>query len=52
MAGGRDQAKGRATVDRVFAEMGLGPQARAEEISPDDFVRLEACYARTREELG
>ncbi|MGA0041365.1 MAG: 16S rRNA (adenine(1518)-N(6)/adenine(1519)-N(6))-dimethyltransferase RsmA, partial [Pirellulales bacterium] len=52
MAGGRDQAKGRAIVDRVFAEMGLGPQARAEEISPDDFVRLEACYARTREELG
>jgi 16S rRNA (adenine1518-N6/adenine1519-N6)-dimethyltransferase len=52
MAGGRDQAKGRAIVDQVFAEMGLGPQARAEEIAADDFVRLEATYARIRAQFG
>lgn len=52
MAGGRDQAKGRAIVDQVFAEMGLGPQARAEEITPDDFVRLEATYAGIVAQVG
>lgn len=52
MAGGRDQVKGRAVVDRVFAEMGLGPQTRAEEIAPDDFVKLEACFATAVGQLG
>lgn len=52
MAGGRDHAKGRAIVERVFAEMGLGPQARAEEIPPDDFVRLEAIFAAAVREFG
>jgi hypothetical protein len=28
-------------VDRVFATLGLGPSARAEEIPPDGFVALE-----------
>ena len=52
MAGGRDQAKGRDIVDGVFAELGLGPQTRAEEISPDDFVRLEACFAAAVRQFG
>jgi 16S rRNA (adenine1518-N6/adenine1519-N6)-dimethyltransferase len=52
MAGGRDQAKGREIVDRVFAVMGLGPQARAEEIAPDDFVRLESVFATAVSEFG
>ncbi|MDA0970853.1 MAG: 16S rRNA (adenine(1518)-N(6)/adenine(1519)-N(6))-dimethyltransferase RsmA [Planctomycetota bacterium] len=52
MAGGRDQAKGRAIVDRVFAEMGLEPQARAEEIAPDAFVRLETVFTNTVCEFG
>lgn len=52
MAGGRDQAKGRGIVDGVFAELGLGPQTRAEEISPDDFVRLEACFAAAVRQFG
>ena len=52
MAGGRDQAKGRAIVERVFAEMGLGPQARAEEISPESFVRLETGFAAAVREFG
>jgi len=52
MAGGRDQAKGRAIVDRVFTEMGLGLQARAEEIAPDAFVRLETVFTNTVCEFG
>lgn len=52
MAGGRDPRKGRAIVERVFAEMGLGPQARAEEIAPDAFVVLETVFAATLREFG
>lgn len=52
MACGRDQAAGRETVDRVFAAMGLGPQARAEEIAPDDFVRLESVFATAVSKFG
>jgi 16S rRNA (adenine1518-N6/adenine1519-N6)-dimethyltransferase len=52
MAGGRDQAKGRAVVEQVFAAMGLGAKARAEEIAPDDFVRLEAMFATAISEFG
>ena len=41
MAGGKRTEAARAAVDRVFATLGLGPSARAEEIPPDGFVELE-----------
>jgi 16S rRNA (adenine1518-N6/adenine1519-N6)-dimethyltransferase len=43
MLAGREQQRGRELVDRIFTELGLGPQARAEEITPDGFVQLEAA---------
>jgi 16S rRNA (adenine1518-N6/adenine1519-N6)-dimethyltransferase len=45
IAGGKREATARAAVDHVFGELGLGPDARAEDIGPDDFVRLERCFA-------
>jgi 16S rRNA (adenine1518-N6/adenine1519-N6)-dimethyltransferase len=44
MAGGKgtDAAKGR--VASAFAALGLGPDARAEEIPPDRFVALEQAF--------
>lgn len=45
MAGGRREAGSRATVEAVFAACGLGPDARAEDITPDAFVELERAFA-------
>jgi 16S rRNA (adenine1518-N6/adenine1519-N6)-dimethyltransferase len=44
--GGRRSDDARATVDAVFAACGLGPEARAEEIPPDEFVRLFQEWGR------
>jgi len=41
LAGGKREATAREAVERSFAALGLGADARAEEIAPDDFVRLE-----------
>jgi hypothetical protein len=45
MAGGKRDAAAREAVDRVFAARALGPDARAEDITPDEFVRLEQAFA-------
>jgi 16S rRNA (adenine1518-N6/adenine1519-N6)-dimethyltransferase len=45
MAAGRDKDAGRRVVEEVFAALSLPPEVRAEEIPPDDFVRLEAAFA-------
>ena len=44
LAGGKGSAAARGTVDRVYAALGLGPSARGEDLSPDEFVRLERCF--------
>jgi 16S rRNA (adenine1518-N6/adenine1519-N6)-dimethyltransferase len=47
LAGGRRRSDdARATVDAVFAACGLGPEARAEEIPPDEFVHLFQEWGR------
>ncbi len=45
MAGGKRTEAARAAVDAVYGTLGLGPDARAEDIAPDDFVRLEQVFA-------
>jgi 16S rRNA (adenine1518-N6/adenine1519-N6)-dimethyltransferase len=45
MAAGRDKEAGRRVVEDVFAALSLPPEVRAEEIPPDDFVRLEQAFA-------
>ncbi|MFM9025100.1 MAG: 16S rRNA (adenine(1518)-N(6)/adenine(1519)-N(6))-dimethyltransferase RsmA [Planctomycetaceae bacterium] len=45
MAGGKREAAAREAVDRVFAALALGPDARAEDLPPDEFVRLEHAFA-------
>jgi 16S rRNA (adenine1518-N6/adenine1519-N6)-dimethyltransferase len=44
MAGGKQTEAARATVDRVYAALGLPANARAEDIPPDDFVRLVKAF--------
>jgi 16S rRNA (adenine1518-N6/adenine1519-N6)-dimethyltransferase len=44
MAGGKKDAAAHETVERVYAALGLAPDARAEEIAPDDFVRLIEAF--------
>jgi 16S rRNA (adenine1518-N6/adenine1519-N6)-dimethyltransferase len=44
MAGGKASDAARERVARAFAAVGLGPEARAEEIDPDRFVRLEQGF--------
>jgi 16S rRNA (adenine1518-N6/adenine1519-N6)-dimethyltransferase len=44
MAGGKQNAGSAATVADVFDRLGLGPDARAEEIGPDAFVRLARAF--------
>jgi 16S rRNA (adenine1518-N6/adenine1519-N6)-dimethyltransferase len=44
MAGGKKEAAAQATVERVYAALGLPPDARAEDIPPDDFVRLVKVF--------
>ena len=45
-AGGRPAA--RDAVESVFAELGLPPDTRAEDLPPATFVRLAAAFARAR----
>jgi len=44
LAGGKQNDASRDAVARVFARMGFGDVTRAEEIPPDDFVRLEQVF--------
>ena len=44
MAGGKKTEAAHATVDRVYTTLGLPPNARAEDIPPDDFVRLVGAF--------
>ena len=48
MAGGKAAPATREVVERVFAALGLGPEARAEDIPPDGFVSLERAFATER----
>jgi len=45
IAGGKRSADARERVARVYDAMGLAADARAEDIPPDDFVRLERGFA-------
>ena len=44
MAGGKKTEAAHATVERVYAALGLPPNARAEDIPPDDFARLVRAF--------
>jgi 16S rRNA (adenine1518-N6/adenine1519-N6)-dimethyltransferase len=44
LAGG-DRERARQAIDALFADLGLTAEARAEEIDPDLFVRLERGFA-------
>jgi 16S rRNA (adenine1518-N6/adenine1519-N6)-dimethyltransferase len=44
MAGGKQNETARDTVARVYETMGFDDSVRAEEISPDAFVRLEQAF--------
>ena len=44
MAGGKKTEAAHATVERVYTTLGLPPNARAEDIPPDDFVRLVGAF--------
>jgi 16S rRNA (adenine1518-N6/adenine1519-N6)-dimethyltransferase len=44
MAGGKQNEFSRETVARVYQTMGFDDSVRAEEISPDAFVRLEQAF--------
>ena len=44
MAGGKKNDTAHATVDRTYAALGLAANARAEDIAPDDFVRLVKAF--------
>jgi 16S rRNA (adenine1518-N6/adenine1519-N6)-dimethyltransferase len=48
MAGGRKAESARAAVDDLFAGLGLAQDARAEQLSPEAFVRLERNFAASR----
>jgi len=45
MAAGRDKDAGRRLVEELFAARAFPPEVRAEEIPPDEFVRLEQAFA-------
>jgi 16S rRNA (adenine1518-N6/adenine1519-N6)-dimethyltransferase len=45
MAGGKASDEAKARVAAAFADLGLGPEARAEEISPEGFVALERAFS-------
>ena len=45
MAGGKQNDAARDTVARVYKTMGFDESVRAEEISPDAFVRLEQAFS-------
>ena len=44
LAGGKSSEAARGRVEAAYAAIGLGPDARAEEISPDRFVELEKTF--------
>ena len=48
MAGGKQNVDSRDTVARVYETMGFDESVRAEEISPDAFVRLEQAFFERR----
>jgi 16S rRNA (adenine1518-N6/adenine1519-N6)-dimethyltransferase len=48
MAGGKQNDASRDTVARVYETMGFDESVRAEEISPDAFVRLEQAFFELR----
>lgn len=48
MAGGKQNDASRDTVARVYETMGFAESVRAEEISPDAFVRLEQAFFELR----
>lgn len=49
MAGGKGSDAARHKVAQAYAAVGLGPDARAEEIDPDRFVRLEQAFWSLRD---
>ena len=44
LAGGKGSPEARARVEAAYAGLGLAPEARAEEITPDRFVLLERAF--------
>ncbi|MFM8709051.1 MAG: ribosomal RNA small subunit methyltransferase A, partial [Planctomycetia bacterium] len=44
LAGGKQNERAREAVARVYETLGLDESARAEEIPPDQFVRLEQVF--------
>ncbi len=44
LAGGKQTDAAHTTVERAYAALGLPPNARAEDIPPDDFVRLAKAF--------
>jgi 16S rRNA (adenine1518-N6/adenine1519-N6)-dimethyltransferase len=44
MAGGKGTDAAKVRVAAAFTALGLGPEARAEEISPEGFVALERTF--------
>ena len=44
LAGGKSSEAAKAHVAAAYAQLGLGPDARAEEISPDRFVDLDRVF--------
>ena len=44
LAGGKGNDAAKARVEAAYAALGLGPDARAEEISPDRFVELDRVF--------
>jgi hypothetical protein len=44
LAGGKGSPDAKARVETAYAAVGLGPDARAEEISPARFVLLERAF--------
>ena len=44
LGGGKGSPEAKARVEAAFAAVGLGPEARAEEIDPAGFVRLERAF--------
>jgi 16S rRNA (adenine1518-N6/adenine1519-N6)-dimethyltransferase len=44
LAGGKGSPEARARVEAAYAAVGLGPEARAEEISPERFVLMEQAF--------
>lgn len=48
LAGGKRDPAARDVVDRACGALGLAGDARAEEIPPDEFVRLEHAFAAAR----